>query len=59
MIVLRKKRLILTAYLILTCIFVCVYTVSSKQKNTDATLVCALPVSDKVIVLDARTRQTR
>ena len=54
MIVLHRKRLILTAYLILICVFVCVYTVSSNQiRSTDATLVSALPVSDKVIVLDA------
>ena len=54
MIVLHRKRLILTTYLILICVFVCVYTVSSNQiRSTDATLVSALPVSDKVIVLDA------
>ena len=59
MFVLHKKRLILTAYLILTCVFVCVYTVSSKEKKTDAVLVSALPVSDKVIVIDARARSAR
>lgn len=54
MIVLHKKRLVFTAYLILTCVFVCIYTLNSnKTKSTDATLVSALPVSDKVIVLDA------
>ena len=54
MIVLRKKRLLLTAYLILACVFVSVYTVSSqKEKKTDAVLVSALPVSEKVIVIDA------
>ena len=54
MIVLRKKRLILTAYFILLSVFACVYTVNSqKLRSTDATLVSALPVSDKVIVLDA------
>ena len=60
MIVLHKKRLVLTAYLILTSVFVGVYSVSNyKQKNTDATLVSALPVSDKVIVLDAGHRRSR
>lgn len=60
MIVLRKKRLILTAYLILTCVFVSIYTVNSqKEKKTDAALVSALPVSDKVIVLDARPWHSR
>ena len=60
MIVLHKKRLVLTAYLILTSIFVGIYGISSqKQKNTDATLVCALPVSNKVIVLDAGHRCSR
>lgn len=60
MIVLRKKRLLLTAYMILTCVFVCVYTVmSNKTKSTDVSLVSALPVSNKVIVIDAGHRCTR
>ena len=51
MFILRKKRLILTAYLIGISLFACIYSVASYERNTVETV--ALPVSDKVVILDA------
>ena len=58
MIVLRKKRLILTAYMILACVFTSVY-VSNAYKENKTAEVSSLPASNKVIVLDARTWRAR
>lgn len=51
MVILRKKRLILTAYLIGISLFACIYSVANYEKNTISTV--ALPVSNKVVILDA------
>lgn len=51
MVVLRKKRLILMAYLIGISLFACIYSVASYEQ--DAVEATALPVSNKVVILDA------
>jgi len=56
MVVLSKKRLILCSYLIGISLFVCIYSIASFKKNIIETV--ALPVANKVVVLDARTWTT-
>ena len=51
MIIVKKKRLIITANLILLALFVCIYSISANDPKTIETV--ALPVSGKVVVLDA------
>lgn len=51
MIILRKKRLIMTAYLIGVSLFACIYSVANYEQNIISTV--ALPVSNKVVILDA------
>lgn len=51
MVVLRKKRLIITAYLIGISLFACVYSIASYKHETVSTM--ALPASNKVVILDA------
>jgi N-acetylmuramoyl-L-alanine amidase len=48
---LKKQRLIVTLNLIILSLFACMYSMVSQQNNT--VLTVALPVSNKVIVLDA------
>lgn len=51
MVILRKKRLILMAYFIGISLFACIYSIASYEN--DAVTTMALPVSNKVVVLDA------
>lgn len=51
MFILRKKRLIITAYLIGISLFACIYSVASYEQDTVETT--ALPVSNKIVILDA------
>ena len=51
MLILKKQRLIVTLNLIILSLFACMYSIASQEKNTVST--DALPVSNKVIVLDA------
>ena len=51
MIILRKKRLILTGNLIILALFVCIYSIVASETKTLETV--ALPVSGKVVILDA------
>lgn len=50
MIILKKKRLLLTLNLIILALFACIYSISAYEKTTQTV---ALPVSNKVIILDA------
>lgn len=56
MIILNKKRLGITLSILLVSIFVFTFQVASTQ-NTVPTV--SLPVSNKVIVIDAGHRKTR
>ena len=51
MIILKKKRLIITTNLIILALFACIYHIAAYEKNTVTTV--ALPVSGKIIILDA------
>lgn len=51
MLILKKQRLIITLNLIILSLFACMYSIASQEKNTVSTV--ALPISNKVIVLDA------
>ena len=56
MVILSKKRV----GIIMSVIFVSLFAFSFKvAKNNDTIETVSLPVSNKVIVLDARTRKTR
>ena len=50
-IILRKKRLVITANLIILALFACIYSVVANDPK--ATQTVALPVSGKVVILDA------
>lgn len=50
MIILRKKRLLLTANLIILALLACIYSIAAHETTMETV---ALPVSNKVIVLDA------
>lgn len=52
MVILRKNRIILTGYLIILCLLSCVYSIFENKDNETISTV-ALPISNKVIVLDA------
>lgn len=56
MVIIQKKRLIYLSLIVLVSIFVCGMTVN-KTENTVQTV--AIPVSNKLIVVDARTRSSR
>ena len=51
MVILRKKRLILMAYFIGISLFACIYSIASYENDVISTM--ALPVSNKVVILDA------
>lgn len=51
MFILRKKRLIIMAYLIGISLFACLYSITKYEQETVSTM--ALSVSNKVVVLDA------
>lgn len=50
MVVLKKKRLLLTINLIIVALFACIYSISAHEKTVETV---ALPVSNKIIILDA------
>ncbi len=50
MIILKKKRLILTANFIIIALLACIYSISAYEETQQTV---ALPVSNKVIILDA------
>ncbi len=56
MIIIGKKRIIILSLLAVVSIFAC-SIVTKRKENTVETV--ALPVTNKVIVLDARTWSTR
>lgn len=57
MIILSKKRLILITSMI--CVSLTVFLVNSSLTGTQTVETVNLPVSNKVIVLDARSRNSR
>lgn len=57
MIILSKKRLILITSMI--CVSLAVFLVNSSLTGTQTIETVNLPVSNKVIVLDARSRNPR
>ena len=50
MIILKKKRLIITANFIILALFACIYSIAAYEKTIETV---TLPVSNKVIILDA------
>ena len=57
MIVISKKQILLISSLLLACIFV--FTFQTAKFNNDTSPTVSLPVSNKVIVLDAGHRNSR
>lgn len=50
MVILKRKRLLLTVNLIILALFACIYSISAHEKTLETV---ALPVSNKIIILDA------
>ena len=60
MIIISKKRIILLSSIIFVILFTCSLSINVKDKNiVDTTQTVALPVTNKVVVIDARTWKTR
>ena len=63
MIILKKKRIIVLLNLIILTVVVCgmqsVNLNNTRNISKNTTQVVALPVTNKTVVIDARTRSTR
>lgn len=59
MIVLNKKRLLLVASSVFMSILIFMFSVQNINDKNDYIATVSLPVSGKVVVVDARTRSSR
>lgn len=63
MIILSKKRILTVISMVMICVLACTIQQNQSRENNninlEATQVVALPVSNKVVVLDARTSESQ